>query len=162
MAALLACVACGGDPSAKGDHGAAGTAADGGGSGGSSGVPCGATICKAPAGFIGELCCRDSFTATCGEKAMTDMCFPFPAQENASCPDGTLAENAGALLVRGCCLTDTNQCGLDVASAINTPIQVGQFCQPLADVEGLYPPVDAAVPVSNIPPATNCDGSPAM
>jgi hypothetical protein len=151
----LAVSACGGKASPASDAAKAGAAADAAGSGG--GVPCGATICKQPAGYTGLMCCRDSFSGACGQLVQAGDCRALPAQTEANCPDGTVAQGVGVMFVRGCCMKDTNQCGLDFSG-------FGAYCNPLSDgqflVEQAAMTPDAGGPVSYVPPATNCDGTP--
>ena len=155
-ALLILCMACGSDAPAanSGNAGSkAGAAGAGGASGGGSGVPCGAGVCKAPAGFTGQLCCRDKFSGSCGEQTMADICQPFPPQLAPNCPDGTIVQSVGVMLARGCCVADSNQCGLDLTG-------FGSYCSPLSDADiFLQTAPDAGAAMTVIPPPTNCDGT---
>jgi hypothetical protein len=156
-ALLILCMACGSDsPAANSGNTAGSKAGAGGASGSGSGVPCGAGRCKTPEGFTGEVCCRDIFSGSCGEKTMLNDCQPFPPQTAPNCPDGTLVQSVGAMLARGCCVANSNQCGLDLTG-------FGAYCSPLADADiFLQTAPDAGAATTLIPPPTNCDGTPGM
>jgi hypothetical protein len=155
-ALLIICMACGSDAPAAKSGNAGSKAGAGGASGPGSGVPCGAGVCKTPAGFSGQVCCRDKFSGLCGEQTMADTCQPFPPQTTPNCPDGTLVQSVGVMLARGCCVPNSNQCGLDLTG-------FGANCSPLADADiFLQTAPDAGTATTVIPPPTNCDGTPGM
>jgi hypothetical protein len=123
LAALAVFVAgCGSDSkssSAEANGGAAGASSSNGGATGSTGgtegadagVPCGAKFCSPPAGVQAKMCCKDAFAGTCGYKngnECTDKAPPPPSK----CP----GVNAMGFTLNGCCVTLTNQCGLDTSA----------------------------------------------
>jgi hypothetical protein len=145
--------ACGKDSPAANSGNTAGTGSAGAGGSG-SGMGCGATVCKAPKGFTGTLCCRDAFNGQCGEGNSRNECKAFPAQTEPNCPDGTAAEGVDAMLVRGCCVMDTNECGVDLSG-------IGAYCSKLMEAESfLAAPADGSMYTTFLPPATHCDGTP--
>ena len=154
---VLALSACGGDDDSRKES--ADSTKEDAGAAAQSGVPCGAKRCQAPDGYSGELCCHDSFSATCGQKTGPDECSEFPPVEDEHCPDATVYFNLGSHFVRGCCMDDGTTCGLDLTSAFNfASVFTTPECNTLDDA---MVTADSSQPdKTTLPAPTHCDGSP--
>lgn len=113
--------ACGGDDADSKDTGKKNNSSEKAGSGDDDkgSVGCGAKTCKLPDGMMGEACCKDNFSSTCGVKATpTSQCRELPkVDERCPVPDimVRMGVPGGMTNAYGCC-TSSNECGIDFGS----------------------------------------------
>jgi hypothetical protein len=155
---LMQIIACGGNSSGGADQAGAGGSVSV-----QTGVACGAKKCQPPAGYTGEMCCHEPISGTCGLLMSPGMCATIPPVQAAKCPDGTIALSEGVSFVRGCCLADTNDCGVNVYSTSALQgLSVGDRCDTLAAAQAYADTGSNPTAMSSLPAPTHCDGTPAM
>lgn len=131
IAALGVATACGGDDGGK----SSASTKDKGGAGKSGGatagqVPCGPTICKPEAGFMGQMCCRSNFEGTCGQM-VAGTCTELPPKSDPKCEPTSFSVMGNMVQVPSCCTTN-DECGLVFNAGFGAPmctslVQASQF-----------------------------------
>lgn len=157
---LVPTLACAGDDSDSQESGsAAGSVANSVDEPGV--VACGAMKCRPPDGYTGETCCKDALSATCGLKTAPNICNHIPPQTEPNCPDGTVASGDMLLFARGCCISDTNECGVNILlGAIIQGLELPVYCRTLAEAEAIGMVSIGTTFTTSLPAPTRCDGTP--
>jgi hypothetical protein len=156
--------ACGGDDEDK-DTGKKNNSQEKAGSGASddkSGVGCGSKVCKLPDGVMGEACCKDNFSSTCGVKmGSAGQCRDLPkVDERCPVPDIMVRMSpVGGMSAYGCC-TSKNECGIDfgsgcqprtIACMVIGPDMKDKIMHQTCDGDALPLPDDCATNMIRIP-----------
>jgi hypothetical protein len=156
--------ACGGDDK-DGDTGKKNNSQQKAGSGGDDkgGVGCGSKVCKVPDGVMGEACCKDNFSSTCGIKTSSaGQCRELPKiDERCPVPDIMVRMGPpGMTTAYGCC-TSNNECGIDfgsgcqprtIACMVVGPDQKDKIMHQTCDGDELPLPADCGMNSIRIPP----------